>query len=303
MKKWLLLATLSMIGLSADYHQPSVGYHIDSRGPDATPEIHLKFEHQSAFDYEDGSIIILHGLSHPYSLKRYHHELGVGYRKLYANFGFGMNFVYANQNSWGFYNHHIVPGIELFYDNFTLCYNRYLPVKTSVLFEDRKYLFHDVSEISLSYRPSKKYEFGVASHFNHQTKRFGFGGEVSAYLFDNWKLAVTPYCEPKSQHGVAFSIAYHFGGARKTANQELKKSHRFFFTSDKKEVEKVEKRGAWVGPYFIPSASPVIMTPAMYDAAGFIIEEPKVVTATTKPNDEKGNWWDWLFSVRTKPKA
>ena len=294
MKKLITFATLSLLSLSADYHEPSVTLNIDERYPFSTPKFHLSLHHQSTLDLEDGNVIILHALSDPYSHKSFHHEVGVGYRRIYENFGFGTNFVYANQNSWGFFNHHLVPGIELFYDHFSLVYNRYLPVKDGVQIKDTKYLFHDVSELSVSYRPSKKYEFSLTSNFNHNTKRFGYGGEISAYLFDDFKLSVVPYCEPKVQSGVAFSLGYHFGGPKKMANQTLKKSHRFFFTSNLKEVKKYESPMA---PVFVPAPQPVILVPAVYEA-----EELDKGLETEKIPIEK-SWWEKLLDIAPKPRT
>jgi hypothetical protein len=256
MKKMVAFAILILTSICADYHEPSVTLNFDERYPFSNSDIHFTLHHQSTVELEDDNIIILHALSAPYSPKSFHHEVGVGYRKIGDNFTFGTNFVYANQNSWGFFNHHLVPGIELFYDPFSLVYNRYLPVKDGVRVKNTKYLFHDVSEVCLSYRPRQKYEFSLTSNFNHNTKKFGYAVEISAYISENFKLSVVPYCEPTIQSGIAFSLGYHFGGPKKNVNQPLKKSHRFFFTSDLKEVKKFESPKA---PFFVPSSNPVIL--------------------------------------------
>jgi hypothetical protein len=296
MKKIIAISLLSFVSLSAHYHEPSIGFHVDARHPFGMPKFNLALEHQSTFEVLDDNIIILHGLSHPYSHKVFHHELGAGYRKFYDNFGFGSNFVYANENTWGFYNHQLIPGVEIFYGHFMMVYNRYIPIKTSVEFEDNKYLFHDVSEISVSYRPSRKYEFSLATNFNHQTKRVGYGGTVSAFLFDNIKLSVTPYCEPKVRSGIALSIGYHFGGAPKLINQKLNKSHRFFYTSDKKEVEKIVER---TGPVLMPTPSPVVLPPVQFNPDNFVVEKPTI--PEEKPKDQSKSWWEWVVSPQTKP--
>jgi hypothetical protein len=306
MKKTLVIGILSLLSLSADYHEPSIGFNIDARYPFSTPKVSLNLEHQSAFDLHNGNIIILHGLSHPYSHKEYHHEVGVGYRKFYGNFGFGSNFVYANQNALGFFNHQFIPGVEVFYDHFTFVYNRYVPVKTGVEFKDNKYLFHDVSEITLSYRPSKKYEFCLTTNFNHQTKRVGYGGTISAFLFDNVKFTITPYCEPKVRNGVSFSFGYHFGGVTKLINQKLKKTHRFFFTSNRKEVEKLSDKAT---ACLMPTPAPVILTPADYTKSGFVYEAPKAeqpnvvpkVQPKETPKEPSKSWWEWFGPAQTKP--
>lgn len=308
MKKTLAIGILGFVSLSADYHEPSIGFNIDARYPFSVPKMSINLEHQSAFDLDSGNIIILHGLSRPYSHKEFHHEVGVGYRKFYDKFGFGSNFVYGNQNALGFFNHQFIPGIEIFYDRLTFVYNRYIPVKTSVEFKDSKYLFHDVSEVSLSYRPSKKYEFSLTTNFNHQTKRIGYGGTISAFLFDNVKFTVTPYCEPKVRHGVAFSFGYHFGGVTKLINKKLNKSHRFFYTSDKKEVEKHVHTG---NACLMPTPAPVILTPVEYVNAGFVYDEPKPEEPKEKikpepketPKDPPKSWWEWFVAPQTKPKV
>jgi hypothetical protein len=310
MKKLLTLTALGLISLNAEHHSTTLGFSVDAKDHLTVPSFHLSLEHQSTFDFDDDNIIILHGLSHPYSLKWFHSELGVGYRKFYENFGFGINFVYQNQNSWGFFNHQLVPGVEIFYDHFALAYNRYLPFKTGVLFKKNKYLFHDVSEFTLSYRPSKKYEFSLTSNFNHQTRRFGYGGEVSAYFFDNIKLALTPFCEPFSYHGLSFSIGYDFGGAPKTKNQKFKKSHRFFHTSDGKVLRKIKEI---TGPSVMPTPAPIILVPADYEKAGMIYDEPikkeesievkpkEKAKPIDKPKDPPQGWFEWVTTPQTKP--
>jgi hypothetical protein len=259
MKKKLTFLMLGLTSISAHYHEPSVTLHVDERYPFSISKFHFSLQHQSTLEIEDGNIIILHALSAPYSHKSFHHEGGVGFRRIYDNFAFGTNFVYANQNSWGFFNHHLVPGIEIFYYDFSLVYNRYLPVKDGVQTKSTKYLFHDVSEVCLSYRPWGKYELSFTSNFNHNTKKFGYEAEIGAYVFDNLKISIVPYCEPKIKSGVAFSLGYAFGGPKNNVTQTLKKSHRFFFTSNLKEVKRLESH--IIAPVFIPAPQPVIAKP------------------------------------------
>jgi hypothetical protein len=285
MKKLTLISALLIWTLSADYHEPSISVDVDARYPLSFPGINLSLHHQSTFEIDDSHVIILHGLFNPHSHKTFHNELGVGFRRIYEDFGFGTNFLYAHQNLAGFLNHQLVPGVELYYKKYSLAYNRYLPIKTSVQFKTETYLFHDVSEITVSYRPSKNYEFSLTPNFNHNTKRFGYAGTVSAYILDNWKLSLTPYCEPKVQHGVAFSFGFDFGGAKGRPNARLKKSHRFFYTSDAVEVERFTPV---VGPSLVPSAQPIILKPAVYD-----IPEPKEEKVTKA-------WWEYLLGSPAK---
>jgi len=272
MNKLIILSTLGLTSLFSHYHEPSITFHVDERSAFSKINYHFSIQHQSTLELEDRNIIILHALSDPYSNKTFHHEGGVGYRKIGDNFGFGVNFVYANQNSRRFLNHHLVPGVELFYDCFSLVYNRYLPVKNSIKIKDTKYMFHDISEACLSYRAWEKYEFSFTSNFNHDTKKFGYGAEISVYFLDNFKFSVAPYCEPEVRHGFAFSLGYCLGGPKKNVNQTLKKSHRFFFTS---KLKKEKKSNPPVSTVFLPDPEDFIFKPAV-----------------RKPVETQKSWWE-----------
>lgn len=286
MKKLIGFATLTLLSLSADYHDPSITFGMDNRDTKFFYQLHLDLQHQSTIELDDCNAIILHGLSQPRSNKSCHHEVAVGYRRMYENFGFGTNILYANQYAHSFFNHNFVPGVEIFYQHFMLTYNRYLPFKTSVEMGDEKYLFHDVSEITLSYRPWQKYEFSLTSHYNHQTKRFGYAGSVSAFIFDNTQLTLTPYCEPQVQHGIALSIGYHFGGTADRVNRKLAKSHRFFYTSDAEEIKKFTPV---VTPVIIPTSAPIVLKPAPQE------------TREEKKDPPEPTWWDKVLGVKPKP--
>jgi hypothetical protein len=277
MKKTLIVFTLTLLSLSAHDHDQTVTFNIDNRDTKFFYQLDMQFKHQSTFELEDYHGIILHALFNPRLDNSLHHELGVGYRLMYEDFGFGTNIVYANQYAFGFFNHNLVPGIEVFYKDFAFAYNRYLPIKTSVQKGDLTYLFHDVSEISLSYRFLEKFQIGFTPFYNNQTKRLGYRGVLGASVFDNIQLSVSPYCEPHVQHGIAFSIGYRFGGEKDTLNSPLTKSNRFFYTSNKKEVKK-----------FTPVNSPVIM--------------PTTAPVVIKPNDPeaKKSWWEKLTDLNIK---
>lgn len=304
MKKLVIGSTLALMSLSADYHEPSATFTIDNTDAKFFYQLDLKLSHQSTFELFDNDALILHALSNPRWTNSYHHEVGVGYRKMFDNFGFGTNIVYANQYAFRFFNHQMVPGLEFFYKDLTVAYNRYLPVKTSVQKGDETYLFHDVSEISLSYRLWEKIQVGFTPFFNHQTKRFGYGGVLSTLVFDNIELSLAPYCEPHVQHGIAFSIGYHFGGPKEKTNANagksrhffhsknrkcseiypiainspLSKSHRFFFTKNQKEVEK-----------FTPKPAPIIMPVSVPMVINKIDPEEKRENEKEK---EKETWWE-----------
>jgi hypothetical protein len=258
--------------LSAEhYHEPSFTLFGDWEMGSTYPTVYTTLHHQSSLDVGDGNIILLHALTSPHSTNTFHNELGVGFRKLFENLGVGINFLYAHQNTFGFHNHQLSPGLELYYDHFRLAFNHYRHVKSSVEFKKNTYSFHDISEVTLSYRPSKKYEFSFTPLFNHSTRKFGYQGEVSAYLFDNWKCSVIPHCEPGVKKGVAFSVGFHFGGAKKKETDILKKSHRFFYYSDAKpEVEKRSSPAIIIAP-----PAPVFTRPAVEKEEKSFIDPPK----------------------------
>jgi hypothetical protein len=278
MKKTLIIATLAVLSLSADYHDQSVTFNVDNRNSKFFYQFDFVLRHQSTFELDDYNAFILHALSNPRLDNTYHHELGVGYRRMFEDFGFGTNILYANQYAFGIFNHNFVPGLEIFYKDFKFAYNRYLPVKTSVQKDDLTYLFHDVSEIFLSYRVWETVQVGFTPYYNHQTQRFGYRGMVSAFVFDNIEFAITPYCEPRVQNGVAFSLTYHFGAEKDVSNSPLSKSHRFFFTKNKKDVEKFTPKAASV---IMPTSAPVVIKPL--------------------PVEEKKNWWQKLLPNSPQP--
>lgn len=280
MKKLTTIAALSLLSLSADYHDPSITLGIDNQNSDSFYKLHLEAQHQSTFEIDESETIILHALSRPKSNKTCHHELGVGYRTTYEDFDFGINILYANQYAHSFFSHNLVPGLEIFYKHFMLAFNHYFPIKASVEMGDKTYSFHDVSEITLSYRPSKKYEFSFTPHFNYQTKRFGYAGSVSAFVFDDIKLSLTPYCEPKIQHGLAFSIGYHFGGTPERENRKLSKSHRFFYSVAATEVKN-----------FTPKST------LTYDP----IPPSKPTKPPKKPEPREPTPWEKLLGIKPVP--
>lgn len=280
MKKLIAFATLTLLSLSADYHDPSISLGIDNRNTDDFYQLHLEVQHQSTFEIDACDSIVLHALSRPKANKTCHYELGVGYRTTYEDFDFGVNLLYANQYAHSFFNHNLVPGVEVSYKHFMLACNHYFPVKASVEMGDNTYSFHNVSEITLSYRPSEKYEFSFAPYFNYETKRIGYAGSITAFVFDDIKLTLTPYCEPEVQHGFAFSIGYHFGGATHRGNRNLSKSHHFFYTCDPNEVKKTTP------------ISTVVIVPAPI---------AKPLKPTEKKEPVEPTWWDKVLGIKPKP--
>jgi hypothetical protein len=139
MKKLIAFATVSLLSLSADYHDPSITLGIDNQNSDSFYKLHLELHHQSTFEIDGCEKIILHALSRPKSNKTCHHELGVGYRTTYEDFDLGINVLYANQYAHSFFNHNLVPGLEVFYKHFMLAYNHYFPLKSSVEMNDKTF--------------------------------------------------------------------------------------------------------------------------------------------------------------------
>lgn len=276
MKKLVTISTFGFLSLCADSHDQSLTFNVDNSNAKFFYQIDVTLQHQSTFDLDEQNAIILHALSTPRLENTYHHELGVGYRRMFEDFGFGTNILYANQYAFGIFNHNIVPGLELFYKDFHFAYNRYIPVKSVIQKSDVTYLFHDVSEISLSYRLWEKFQVGITPYFNHNTKRFGYRGIVGASVFDNLELSLTPYCEPRVQNGVIFSVTYHFRDITKKMNSPLSKSHRFFYTQNEKEVKK-----------FTPKPSPIIMPTPI----------PVIINPT--PPEEKKSWWEKFITINS----
>ena len=282
MKKLMTISALSLLSLSADYHDPSISLGIDNQNSDSFYKPHLELHHQSTFKIDDLDSIILHGLSRPKSNKTCHHELGVGYRTIYGDFDFGVNILYANQYAHSFFNHNLVPGLEVFYKDFMLAFNHYFPIKASVEIGDKTYSFHHVSEITLSYRLSEKYEFSFTPYFNYETKRVGYAGSIHAFVFNNIKLSLTPYCEPSVQHGFALSIGYHLGGAPTHDNRKLSKSHRFFYARADKKAKKITRISTLTpDPAPSPTSEPII--------------PPK------KPETREPTWLENLLGIKPKP--
>ena len=295
MKTLLEICLFGFTSVIAHDHEPAASFVVDYQ---KVPSYFLSLRHQSSLDLDNGNIIILHGLFNPYSQKSFHHELGVGYRKIFENWGVGANFVYAHQNSLGFHNWELSPGLEAHYKHFALVYNYYKPIKPGVKFKNSEFSFYDTSEITLSYNPSRKYEFGLSPYFNHTTKKMGYSGYASAYIFDNWRLAVVPFCEPSIKAGVSFSLGYHFGGAKRRENEHFKKSHRFYHSTKKMIAAPINRPPVPFVP-FIPVIEPVVLPPPEVIYVDVKPEQTVEKTDLIEPEDVN-SWSDYLFFWRRK---
>jgi hypothetical protein len=321
--KLVLLFLFPFYLLFAHTHEPHSTISTQwEKGSTAFP-LNVEVGHQSTFDLEDGNIFILDALFKPQTSHHFYADFGVGYRKLFDNIGIGCNFVYSISNSWGFRNHQFSPGAEIFYDHFSLAYNRYIPLKRNFSKSYGDYQFHNVSELCFSYRPSKKYEFTIAPYFNHSTQKIGYRGSASAYAFTNWKFSLMPFCEPRIKSGVAFSIGFHFGGAKSKSNLPFQKTHRFY-TSRKAQLPyvRVAPTVAMMAPALLASSEPVIIAPQEVVQEVVSEKQPEVIIQecpieevkvdsevkgesevkeeVTLPPKESKTWTDFLFFWRAR---
>jgi len=289
MNKLIFLSLFGFSTLLSHYHEPGVEFVFDDllnkEMFSQVGGVHMSLFHQSSIELENDHVVILHVLTNPYSHTKHHSEIGVGYRKLYDSWGFGLNFVHASSNLFGPHNHQFCPGIELSYGHFDLAYNRYFPLNQKMKYEKAVLDFHEVSELSISYKPSRKYEFSIAPYFNHQTKKTGITSGVSAYVFDDWKVSINPFFDPKSGKGVSMSLGFHFGGAKKKVNRLLTKSHRFYSNS---HIPVAGIKATPIQPIFT-TEGPMVLPPP----------EVKEEVDPPKP-DIKKSWWDYLFFWRSK---
>ena len=141
-----------------------------------------------------------------------------------------MNVVSNHFNRLEGFNHQFVPGFEIFFGDFQISYNRYIPLRSVIKKKLNPNLeMYDVSEISVMYRLSNGYEFGVAPYINHQTHNIGATGHFGVYFAKNWKISVNPYYH-QAEKGVAVSFGFDFGGPKTRMNAPIQKSHRFFYS-------------------------------------------------------------------------
>lgn len=274
---WLLASLLVLRCGYADLHEPSVGVHYNFNDPQQS---HLILEHQSSILLDEENILIINGLYKPYVDKSHHVQGGIGYRSFWDEFGIGLNFFWATTNKPRFFTHQFAPGIEIFVDHFQLSFNHYFPLTQTKIVKYKTFTFDRISEIDLTYRPSRRYEIGVATYYNHQKETFGVSGKASAFILDQWQISASPHYE-KASKGLTVALTFHFGGTKSKETQSIRKSSTFFFTSQK--IPKVEK----------------VMPPMAFDPTpASPVFQPPIAKAeeAPPPPKPKSRWYDFFFT-------
>jgi len=221
------LGLVASTSLLADFHEPVVNF---TYAPNSDSKFFASLNHQSTLSITESTDLMLYGYSNVDKNSKFHHELGVGFRKHFEKFGIGLNVVSNHFNKLDRFNHQFVPGIEFLFGNFQICFNRYIPLpQMSKRKLDPIVEMYDVSEISATYRFLSNYEVGIAPYFVHQTSEKGIVGHVAGYFFNNWKVAVNPYYH-SDEKGASISLGFDFGGPKSSMNAPIQKSHRFFYS-------------------------------------------------------------------------
>ena len=277
-KSSIFFSVLACSTVFSHYHEP--GFEISYDG-----KIHLNLHHQTSIVSVNNHVLLLHAFVSPHSHTKHHSEWGIGYRNVYDTWSFGFNCVHSGSNVHGPFNHQFSPGIEINIGHFDFNLNFYLPVNENFIQKSSTLNFHQVTELSISYRPSKKYEFSLSPFYNHNIKKGGCVAAASAYVFDNWQISISPFCEAIKTKGVKFSMAYHFGGAKKVENRILKKSHRFFYHSSQKEKEKLYT--PILEATTIPE--PMVLAPTLSPPSELIIPQEPLETPNQTSREEQTN--------------
>lgn len=278
----LFIASLFVMSSSfAHLHEPEISVSLDPKDHENS---HVSLIHQSTviFDHED--ILIFCGNIKPRLDKSIYSEIGFGYRKFFDSLGFGLNFFASTSNKPGFYTYQLSPGVELFCDHFQLSFNQYIPLEDTKSVKKMDYTFDTLSEMNLTYKPSKKYEFSVGPYFNHSNKKIGVAGAASAFIFDQWQVKVSPFYESKNK-GVSLSLGFSFGGAKEKKNQSIRKQESFVYHG-----EKVSSDKRMVPPIgYIPvSEGPVVLIPVE-------LQMPTDKTPEKDTPKPDTGWWDFFF--------
>ena len=269
------LSLLASTSLLADFHEPVVNF---SYIPNSDSKFLVSLNHQSTINVTDSTNLMLYAYSNVDKSSKFHHELGIGFRKHFENFGIGLNVVSNHFNKLNAFNHQFVPGVELLFGGFQICFNRYLPLNSAVSKKSNPTLkMYDVSEISATYRFLSNYEVGVAPYFVHQTSEKGVVGHIGAYFFKNWKVTVNPYYR-SDEKGASISLGFDFGGPKSVVNAPIQKSHRFFYSAP---------------------ALPPSKTEASSNNSSSV--EESVVSTPAKPITEKVSEQIFLDGIQKKP--
>lgn len=241
---------------------------------------HLKLEHQHTYSNEQGDVVIFTGHYKPFLDKTHQFDSGFGYRKFYGNYGIGANLSYTTNNNPGFFSHRFAPGLEFFLGRFQISINQYYPLKRDLELGKFNYQFPVVSEFGLTYRPSKKYEFGIIPNFNHTTRKWGVDGRISAFVSNSIELGISPFYRAGSK-GISFSIGYTFGGPKDRKCQSIRKSSQFLYQGNRIQIKEM--------PVSLPISEGIPVIPQTEGT-----HNPAEVIPVTPPNDK--NWLDFFFS-------
>lgn len=288
---WLYAGLLGFVSCYADNHNPSLGINFD---PFGDKQAQVKLTHESAIDV--GSDVFLFS-TYFQSNQEFSHYLGsgFGYRFDLDRFSIGPNFHWKSTNKPGFFVHQFCPGFEILFDHFQISFNEYVPMKDKKRVGKISYLFDQISEFSVTYRPQPKYEFEVAPFINHRNKKIGVRGSASAFIYDNWQIAVQPHFDFE-QKSCAFSLTYHFGGAKRADQQSMRKSEKFYYAGLKIVKPEVPKIVPQVPS---PIIQPVFQKPVLEPEKELIPEIEEEEEPVTEPNEpeppQPKKWGDFFF--------
>jgi hypothetical protein len=271
--KFGIVASLVSLVLSqvlGDFHEPVVNLSFDH---ESDSKFLANINHQSFLPVSETTTLILLAYSSVDKDAKFHHEIGFGFRKHFDEFAIGLNIVSNHFNKLEYFNHQFVPGFEFFWKDFQVSYNRYIPLHSHVNLEKTPNLkLFDVSEISVIYKISDKYEIGLSPYIKHQTLDKGISGYFGMSLLKNFKISISPYYNDDKNKGASISLGFNFGSS--DCNPRVQKSHGFFYSnvastpsnSTEKRIDppKKEEPVTSVSLHGIP-ANPVDETPAFVE--------------------------------------
>jgi hypothetical protein len=277
----IVLGILSPFALLAHSHRPELSVTYDSNGDHSA-----LIEHQTAFIFDADDILIFDAKYKPKYDKTHFAQLGFGYRKFFDSFGFGINCFGSTSNLPRYFAYEFSPGLELFMGRFQLSYNQYIPYEDVRIYRKKKLTFDTISEIDLTYKPSRKYEFSVTPYFNHSSRKIGIAGGASAFVFDQWQVKASPFYE-QNNRGLKLALVFSFGGAKGKSSQSIRKRESFVF--DGLVLPKKERVLPTVALLPEPVA-PVFLPPIELDEVKKPDDTPPEETVK-KPL----SWWDFFF--------
>jgi hypothetical protein len=190
----------------------------------------LKLEHQITYHTLQDQVYLFDVLYKPHLDRTHHIEAGIGARQFFGNSGIGFNLFYAANSSSGVFGHQINYGLELFYSRLQFSLNHYHPIFPKEERRKEIILFHPISDFGITYKPSRKYEFGLYPFYDHFQDEWGAKGRVSTFISNAIELELSPSYR-KSNTGITFSIGYHFPGPKSWKKQSIRKSRDFYYSS------------------------------------------------------------------------